>query len=178
MHVHLSVPESSFTTKIFPFLQLAVTNCQGCPKKQRACPNPALLLFISHPGVTYHFLSHPLIELAKKHMQKNSICAFCSRMKRGVLYSCMRMHGYNVLALGQHLDDVCESFVMSAFFNGSLNTMKVRDKNVVESWLTLLRVCTSYNEGECKLFLVRVNIRWIGGPRRIRTHKTTNSMSH
>lgn len=41
-------------------------------------------------GIVYHFLSYPLIELAKIHMQKNSICAFCSRMKRGILYSCMR----------------------------------------------------------------------------------------
>eukprot|EP00388_Colpodella_angusta_P001823 GDKJ01005484.1.p1 GENE.GDKJ01005484.1~~GDKJ01005484.1.p1 ORF type:complete len:269 (-),score=81.13 GDKJ01005484.1:140-841(-) len=45
-------------------------------------------------------------------------------MKRGILYSCMRKHGYSVLALGQHCDDIAESFLMSAFFNGQLNTMK------------------------------------------------------
>jgi tRNA(Ile)-lysidine synthase TilS/MesJ len=55
---------------------------------------------------------------------KQSICAFCSRMKRGVLYSCLRREGYNVLALGQHLDDLCESLLMSIFHNGSLRTMK------------------------------------------------------
>jgi len=32
--------------------------------------------------------------------------------------------GYNVLSLGQHLDDLAESFVMSAFYNGKLRTMK------------------------------------------------------
>mgnify|MGYP003385363523 CR=1 FL=1 len=37
-----------------------------------------------------------------------SICSFCSRMKRGRIYSTARKHGYNVLALGQHLDDVAE----------------------------------------------------------------------
>ena len=37
-----------------------------------------------------------------------SICSFCSRMKRGRLYACARRERYNVLALGQHLDDLAE----------------------------------------------------------------------
>ena len=45
-------------------------------------------------------------------------------MKRGILYNTARREGYNVLALGQHLDDFAESFVMSAFRNGLLRTMK------------------------------------------------------
>jgi len=56
--------------------------------------------------------------------KKPSICSFCARMKRGMLYSCMREHGYNVLCLGQHLDDFAESLLMSAFHNGALRTMK------------------------------------------------------
>lgn len=38
----------------------------------------------------------------------DSICSFCSRMKRGRLYACARREGYNVLAMGQHLDDLTE----------------------------------------------------------------------
>eukprot|EP00960_Hanusia_phi_P031501 749326-Hanusia_phi.AAC.1 len=45
-------------------------------------------------------------------------------MKRGVLYSVCEREGFNVLALGQHLDDQAESFLMSAFHNGQLRTMK------------------------------------------------------
>jgi hypothetical protein len=45
-------------------------------------------------------------------------------MKRGRLYAAARGHGYNVLALGQHLDDLTESFLMSVFHNGRLRTMK------------------------------------------------------
>ena len=54
----------------------------------------------------------------------SSICSFCSRLKRGRLYSTARREGYNVLALGQHLDDLAESFLMSVFHNGFLRTMK------------------------------------------------------
>eukprot|EP00923_Selenidium_pygospionis_P001392 GHVN01002068.1.p1 GENE.GHVN01002068.1~~GHVN01002068.1.p1 ORF type:complete len:1005 (-),score=97.83 GHVN01002068.1:2906-5920(-) len=87
-------------------------------------PSP-LVPFLKSLGVPYFMLSAPIIDMAKTHMQKESICAFCARIKRGMLYNCMRKEKYNVLALGQHLDDICESFLMSAFHNGTLNTMKV-----------------------------------------------------
>ena len=40
------------------------------------------------------------------------------------MYRVAREQGYNVLALGQHLDDLAESFLMSAFHEGRLQTMK------------------------------------------------------
>ena len=54
----------------------------------------------------------------------DSICSFCSRLKRGRIYATARNHGFNVIALGQHLDDLAESFLMSVFHNGRLRTMK------------------------------------------------------
>jgi len=83
-------------------------------------------------GVKYFYESQDVIGSAKKCLAQNpkvSICAFCSRMRRGILYSACRREGYNVLALGQHLDDLAESFVMSCFHNGSLRTMKVNYTN-------------------------------------------------
>jgi len=71
-------------------------------------------------GIKYHYLSEPIIELAKSKMQGDSLCAFCSRFKRGLLYACCREHKYNKLVLAQHLDDVGESFMMSALHNGQV----------------------------------------------------------
>mmetsp|Transcript_4212 Transcript_4212/g.9386 ORF Transcript_4212/g.9386 Transcript_4212/m.9386 type:complete len:472 (+) Transcript_4212:125-1540(+) len=95
------------------------------PETPEYNPGP-LIDYMKALGVRYHFLCKPLIEMAKKHLdpKKPSICSFCARMKRGMLYSCMRKEGYNVLCLGQHLDDFAESLLMSAFHNGSLRTMK------------------------------------------------------
>jgi tRNA 2-thiocytidine biosynthesis protein TtcA len=45
-------------------------------------------------------------------------------MKRGILYSVARREGYNVLALGQHCDDVAESLFMSLMYQGQMHTMK------------------------------------------------------
>ena len=40
------------------------------------------------------------------------------------MYSTAREHNFNVIALAQHLDDLAESFLMSAFHGGQLKTMK------------------------------------------------------
>jgi len=80
-------------------------------------------------GVPYHYVREPIMERARTHMRKDSYCSWCARMKRGVMYTTARTHGYNVLALGQHLDDLAESFLMSAFHGGRLQTMKAHYLN-------------------------------------------------
>jgi tRNA(Ile)-lysidine synthase TilS/MesJ len=57
-------------------------------------------------------------------MDGDSFCAYCARMKRGIMYSVCRRECCNVLVLAQHLDDLAESFLMSAFHGGQLRTMK------------------------------------------------------
>ncbi|KAG1707635.1 tRNA-cytidine(32) 2-sulfurtransferase [Nymphon striatum] len=83
-----------------------------------------LIPYMKELGVDYHFQPEPIMEMAEDHMEGNSYCAFCSRIKRGVMYTVARENKYNVLALGQHLDDLAESFLMSAFHGGKLKTMK------------------------------------------------------
>jgi tRNA(Ile)-lysidine synthase TilS/MesJ len=85
-------------------------------------PTP-LIPYMKSLGVPYFFESQAIIERAKDSCAM-SICSWCSRMKRGALYAVCRREGYNVLVLGQHLDDLAESFVMSAFHNGFLRSMK------------------------------------------------------
>ena len=83
-----------------------------------------MIPYLKSLDVPYFYQSEPILELADKHMDNKSFCAFCSRMKRGIIYSTARKNDYNVIALAQHLDDLAESFMMSAFHGGKLNTMK------------------------------------------------------
>jgi tRNA 2-thiocytidine biosynthesis protein TtcA len=80
-------------------------------------------------GVPWHYERQPLMEQARSHMSGDSFCAYCSRMKRGIMYRICREHGYNVLALGQHLDDMAESLFLSIFHGGQLRTMKAHYVN-------------------------------------------------
>jgi len=91
-------------------------------------PSP-LIPYLDQLGVSYHYLREPIMDMAKEHMGKNSYCAFCSRIKRGVIYNTARNNGFNVIALAQHLDDLAESFLMSAFHGGKLKTMKAHYLN-------------------------------------------------
>jgi tRNA 2-thiocytidine biosynthesis protein TtcA len=85
--------------------------------------------YMAELGVPYFYEEYPIEEQAQKSMKKDSFCSFCSRMKRGMMYSTARREGYNVLALAQHLDDLAESFMMSAFHQGQLRTMKAHYLN-------------------------------------------------
>ena len=94
-------------------------------------PSP-LRAWCASLGVPYFYESQPVIATAATCMvggSSDSICAWCSRMKRGILYSAARREKYNVLVLGQHADDFAESFIMSATRNGVLRTMKAAYTN-------------------------------------------------
>jgi tRNA(Ile)-lysidine synthase TilS/MesJ len=44
--------------------------------------------------------------------------------KKRILIAFFSFGRYNVVAMGQHLDDMCESFMMSFWLNGKLRTQK------------------------------------------------------
>lgn len=85
--------------------------------------------YLAELEIPYFYESQPIAEQAREHMAKDSFCSFCSRMKRGIMYNTCRREGYNVLVLAQHLDDLAESFLMSAFHGGQLRTMKANYTN-------------------------------------------------
>ena len=80
--------------------------------------------YMAELGVEYFFESQPIQEQAEAILKKDSFCSFCARMKRGIMYRVAREQRFGVLALAQHLDDLAESFLMSAFHEGRLGTMK------------------------------------------------------
>jgi len=85
--------------------------------------------YLADLGIPYFFEAQAIEDQAKAHMSNDSFCSFCSRIKRGIMYTTLRREGYNVLALAQHLDDLAESFLMSAFHGGQLRTMKAHYTN-------------------------------------------------
>jgi tRNA 2-thiocytidine biosynthesis protein TtcA len=80
-------------------------------------------------AVPWFYVRQPILEQAKGHMDGDSFCAYCSRMKRGIMYRTCRTEGYGVLALAQHLDDLAESLLLSLFHGGQLRTMKAHYVN-------------------------------------------------
>ena len=89
----------------------------------------SLTAYYESLGLPWFYRRQPIMEEAKTRMDGDSFCAYCARMKRGIMYNSCREQGYNVLALAQHLDDLAESFLMSAFHGGQLRTMKAHYLN-------------------------------------------------
>ncbi len=91
-------------------------------------PSP-LKAYLAELGINYFYCQQPIMDEAQQNLKGKSFCAYCARMKRGIMYSTARKQNYNVLALAQHLDDLAESFLMSALYNGRLHTMKANYVN-------------------------------------------------
>ena len=98
------------------------------PQSDGFDPSP-LSDYVSSLGLQHFLISEPIVELAEEHMHGDSYCAWCARMRRGLMYKTARANNYNVIALAQHLDDLAESFLMSAFHAGQLKTMKAHYTN-------------------------------------------------
>lgn len=112
-------------------------------------PRP-LIPYLEQLGVEYLYEQQDIMGQALES-KASSICAFCSRMKRGRIYAAARRKGYNVLAMGQHLDDISESFFMSIFHNGRLRTMKASYQNV-EGDLRIIRPFVYVREKQLRSF--------------------------
>lgn len=76
-------------------------------------------------GVPHAVLPAPIDALVRRRPETTP-CAICSRLRRGVLYSHAKAHGYSRIALGHHLDDLIETLLINQFFEGRLSTMPLK----------------------------------------------------
>ncbi len=71
------------------------------------------------PYIIYNSnISNVVFDIRK---EKNP-CSLCANMRRGMLNSLAVEHGCNKVALGHHMDDVMETFLMSVLLNGKVHT--------------------------------------------------------
>lgn len=74
--------------------------------------------------IAYRFIFSDIPSIVSKHLTEGTNpCSFCSRLRRGILYSFASSEGWNKIALGHHLDDFVETLLLNLFFNGSIKGM-------------------------------------------------------
>ena len=80
-----------------------------------------------------------------------TMCALCSRLRRGNLYRVAREEGCSAVVLGHHRDDILETFMMNLFHGGRLATMPPKLLNE-EGDLFLYRPLAFVAEADCDRF--------------------------
>lgn len=117
----------------------------------------SLRSYVPTLGIPHFYVRQAIVERALKTMRGTSFCAYCARVRRGILYETARREGYNVLVLGQHLDDLAESFLMSAFYGGRLKTMKAHYRNDAGD-VRVIRPLVYVRERETRAYAERAGI--------------------
>lgn len=89
-------------------------------------------------GVEYSIVNTDIAEIIFDIRKESNPCSLCAKMRRGALNNEITSRGYTKLALGHHLDDVVETFMLSLFYEGRLNTFQPKSF-MSRSGVTLIR---------------------------------------
>ena len=71
--------------------------------------------------VPYVIKRTQLAEVIFDLRQESNPCSLCARMRRGILHDAAKENGCNKIALGHHLDDVAETFMMNLLRGGTVD---------------------------------------------------------
>ena len=80
--------------------------------------------FFEQLSIPFHCVEQNTYEVVKKLTPEGKIyCPLCSRLRRGHLYATAKRLGATKVALGHHMDDVVETFLMNMFHGSKLKGM-------------------------------------------------------
>lgn len=77
--------------------------------------------FCKEREIEYIIKRTQLAEVIFDIRKESNPCSLCARMRRGALHDAAKAAGCNKIALGHHLDDVAETFIMNLFNGGTLD---------------------------------------------------------
>lgn len=74
--------------------------------------------------IPYEILTRDTYSIVKEKIPEgNTYCGLCSRLRRGIIYSYAKQHGFTKIALGHHRDDLIRTLLMSIFYTGDIRSM-------------------------------------------------------
>ncbi len=79
-----------------------------------------LASFADSLGVEYKIVDTQIAEVVFEARQEKNPCSLCAKLRRGALNNTALDMGANKIALGHHLDDAVETFMMSLMHEGRI----------------------------------------------------------
>jgi tRNA 2-thiocytidine biosynthesis protein TtcA len=138
---------------LLPVELLACNLDQGQPN----FPATVLPEFLARMGVPHRIEYQDTYSIVMdKVPEGRTMCALCSRLRRGNLYRIAREEGCSAVVLGHHRDDILETFFMNLFHGGRLATMPPKLVNE-DGDLFVLRPLAYVAEADCERFAKAMN---------------------
>ncbi|MBN2689855.1 MAG: tRNA 2-thiocytidine(32) synthetase TtcA [Gammaproteobacteria bacterium] len=82
-----------------------------------------LEIWLKKLKLNYVVHNEDIYSIVKQKAEKNRYCMLCSRLRRGIIYSYAKEHGFTKIALGHHREDLITSLLMSIFYQGEIASM-------------------------------------------------------
>ncbi|MCY3884238.1 MAG: tRNA 2-thiocytidine(32) synthetase TtcA [Gammaproteobacteria bacterium] len=102
------------------FSLVAVNLDQGHP----GFPKTVLPKYFKEKNVEFEIIEEDTYSITQQLTPKGKIqCPICSRLRRGILYTCAQKMGVSKIALGHHMDDVVETLFLNMFYGGTMKSM-------------------------------------------------------
>lgn len=119
--------------------------------------------FCRELGVNYTVVDTDIGQIVFHERKEKNPCSLCAKMRKGALNDAAESLGCNKVALGHNKDDVVETFFMSLFYEGRINTfapVSYLDRKKLYSIRPLMYV----PEYEAKSYVVKNNISIVKNP--------------
>ena len=108
-------------------------------------------------GVEYIIKPTDLYEIIFEVRKEENPCALCARMRRGILHDTAKEYGCNKIALGHHLDDAAETFVMNLLLESRIGCF-APVTYLSRKDITMIRPLVYVREREASATSVRLNL--------------------
>ncbi len=100
------------------------------------CQHPKILAeYFKKMGVDYHIEK---IDILKGKSRKDISCFWCSWNRRKALFQTADRLGCTKVALGHHMDDICETILLNLFFQGEFSAMNPKQE-LFKGKITIIR---------------------------------------
>ncbi len=99
-------------------------------QKQPGYPAGVMSDYLKAQGLEHYILQEDTFSVVKALTPEGkTTCPVCSRLRRGILYTCASRIGATRIALGHHLDDAVETLFLNLFHGGRMKAMPPKLKS-------------------------------------------------